>query len=190
MICFLGLQVNNNPLKFMGIKRPGSQIAAMASITQPHANYAYNKHPSIKVSLMNMQAEMNTIQKWLDEMQHSVKEQDLDRHMALVSKRVQIYGLPRKDTLDYQQWYERRQNEFQTSRLIGLQHGTIRIKTIGLLRIAFNVDQTLISRQGLVYIINKDIMLEKEEDGVWRVIEETIHRWNQKQYQPAATDHD
>jgi hypothetical protein len=137
-----------------------------------------------------MQAETNTIQNWLDEMQRSVQEQDLERHMALVSKRVQIYGLPRKDSLNYQQWRQRRQHEFQTQRLIGLQHGAIRIKTLGLVRIAFNVDQRLISREGLVYIINKDIMLEKEEDDVWRVIEETIHHWSQKQYQLAAGEHE
>ena len=137
-----------------------------------------------------MQEQTNTIQKWLNDLQHSVQAQNLEQHMALVSKRVQVYGLPRKDLVDYQQWQQRRRNEFQTQSLIGLQHGPVRVKTLGLLRIAFNIDQTLITKEGLVYIINKDIMLEKEADGVWRVKEETIHYWNQKQYQIAAGEHE
>jgi len=137
-----------------------------------------------------MQDETNTIHQWLDDMKCSVQAQDLERHMALVSKRVQVYGMPRKDIVDYQQWQQRRHNEFQTQRLISLQHGPVRVKTLGLVRIAFNVDQTLITKEGFVYIINKDIMLEKEADGVWRVIEETIHHWNQKQYQIAAGEHE
>lgn len=133
-----------------------------------------------------MQEETKIVQQWLDEMQHSVQTQDLERHMALVSRRVQIYGLPKHEVVNYQQWRQRRQNEFQTQRLIGMQHGPIKFKNIGLVRLAFNVDQSLIASDGLVYTVNKDIMLEKEEDGVWRVIEETVRHWNQKQYQLAA----
>ena len=137
-----------------------------------------------------MQEERNVIQQWLDDMKRSVHHQDLEQHMGLVSERVQVYGLPRQETVDYRQWRNRRRNEFQTDRLIAMQHGPIKVKTLGLVRLSFNVDQTLISKEGLVYIINKDIMLEKEADGVWRVIEETIHHWNQKHYQLAAGEHE
>lgn len=137
-----------------------------------------------------MQEERKIVQQWLDDMKRSVQAQDLEQHMALVSKRVQVYGLPRQEVVDYTKWHNRRRNEFHTERLIAMHHGAIKVKNLGLVRLAFNVDQTLISSEGLVYIINKDIMLEKEEDGVWRVIEETIHHWNQKHYQFAAGEHE
>ena len=137
-----------------------------------------------------MQEEKKVIQQWLKEMCSSVQAQDLEKHMALVSKRVHVYGLPNKDSINHKQWQQRRRNEFQTQRLIGLQHGPIKIKTLGLIRMSFNIDQTLIAKEGFVYTINKDIMLEKEEDGVWRVVEETIHNWTQKQYQIAAGEHE
>jgi hypothetical protein len=137
-----------------------------------------------------MQQETDIIHQWLEEMKQSVETQDLERHMQLVSERVQVYGLPKKEVVDYQQWRQRRRNEFDNGRLIAMQHGPIKVKTLGLVRIAFNLDQTLIANDGLVYIVNKDVMLEKEDDGVWRVIEETIHHWNQKQYQLVAGQHD
>lgn len=137
-----------------------------------------------------MQEEIKTIQNWLSDMERSVRAQDLQQHMALVSERVHIYGLPNKDALNFTQWQQRRRNEFQTGRLMAMQHGPVKVKTLGLVRLSFNVDQTLISKEGLVYIVNKDIMLEKETDGVWRVIEETIHHWNQKKYQLVAGAHE
>ncbi|MFO7603248.1 MAG: hypothetical protein R6X06_05465 [Gammaproteobacteria bacterium] len=137
-----------------------------------------------------MKEQTDPLHQWLQNMQRSVQDQDLEQHMALVSKRVQIYGLPRKEVVDYPQWRQRRHNEFRTRRLVALQHAHVKIKTLGLVRIAFNVDQSLIAKDGVVYIINKDIMLEKEADGVWRVIEETIHHWNQRQYQLAAGEHE
>ena len=137
-----------------------------------------------------MKEEIRIIQQWLDAMQRSVQAQDLEQHMALVSERVQVYGLPNKDTLNFKQWRQRRRNEFQAGRLIAMQHGPVKIKTLGLVRLSFSIDQTLISKEGVVYIINKDIMLEKEADGIWRVIEETIHHWSQKQYQLVAGAHE
>jgi len=137
-----------------------------------------------------MQEETKVIQQWLKDMSSSVQTQDLKRHMALVSKRVNVYGLPSKDSINHKQWQQRRRNEFNKQRLLGLQHGPVKVKTLGLLRIAFNVDQTLIAKEGFVYIINKDIMLEKEEDGIWRAVEETIHHWTQKQYQTAVGEHE
>lgn len=137
-----------------------------------------------------MQEEIKIIQQWLKDMSASVQAQDLKRHMSLVSKRVHVYGLPNKDTINHTQWQQRRRNEFQTDRLIAMQHGPVKIKILGLVRVSFNVEQTIISKEGFVYIINKDIMLEKEEDGIWRVVEETIHHWKQKQYQLAAGEHE
>ena len=122
--------------------------------------------------------EKDIIQNWFAEMVHSVVTRDLDAHMALVSKQVQVYGLPGRNPVDYRSWLQRRNNEFSKMRLRSLHYDGVRIKTIGLKRLAFSTKETMTANDGSRVIINKDIMLQKEEDQQWRVIEETINDWH------------
>ena len=41
------------------------------------------------------------IRQWLAEFAKSVARRDLKRHMAFVSKKVYVYGLPGKKTVDH-----------------------------------------------------------------------------------------
>ena len=63
-------------------------------------------------------------------------------------------------------------------RLRSLHYDGVRIKTIGLKRLAFSTKETMTANDGSRVIISKDIMLQKEEDQQWRVIEETINDWH------------
>lgn len=114
---------------------------------------------------------------WLHRLSETVKHRDLAGHMALVSSRVQVYGVPGQDVIDYQGWLKRRRNEFSNNLLTGLNHDKLRIKTITLRRLGFSVTETMQAREGSWFKIDKDIILEQEDDGEWRVVEETIRHW-------------
>jgi hypothetical protein len=114
---------------------------------------------------------------WLHRLSETVRHRDLAGHMALVSSRVQVYGVPGRDVIDYQGWLKRRRNEFDSNLLTGLRHDNLQIKTITLRRLGFSVTETMQAREGSWFIIDKDIILEQEDDGEWRVVEETIRRW-------------
>lgn len=116
-------------------------------------------------------------QDWLQALSESVKNQDINSHMRLVSKNVHVYGIPGIETLNYQQWLYRRHNEFLHNRLFSLQHKIIRIKTDQQRRLGFEVEEQMMATEGRVYIIHKDILLEREQDDNWRVVEENIHSW-------------
>jgi hypothetical protein len=115
---------------------------------------------------------------WLHRLSETVKHRDLVGHMALVSSRVQVYGVPGRDVIDYKGWMTRRRNEFDNKLLTGLRYDNLQIKTIALRHLGFSVTETMQAREGSWIIIDKDIILEQEDDGEWRVIEETIRRWN------------
>lgn len=115
---------------------------------------------------------------WLTRISESVKNRDLDTHMGLVSKRVRVYGIPNQEPLGYQDWYRRRRNEFANNRLASLSYSNLNIKTITLRRLGFQVTETMRSTDGPQIEINKDILLEQEEDNQWRVVEETILQWH------------
>jgi len=114
---------------------------------------------------------------WLNALSDSVQNKDINAHMQLVSKNVQVYGIPNMDTLNYQQWLYRRDNEFLNNKLLSLKYKIIRIKNDQLRRLGFEVEEQMIAADGNAVIISKDILLEREEDENWRVVEEKIHSW-------------
>ncbi len=124
------------------------------------------------------------IQNWLARLRDSVARQDLEAHMALVSDKVQVYGIPGQPVIDYHGWRRRRDNEFRRDRLAGLAHENIRIKTVSLRRLGFEVDEIMTASDGPVLRLRKTVLLEEEDDGQWRVVEETVHDWRIENGEP------
>lgn len=115
---------------------------------------------------------------WLDRMSESVKQRDLDAHMELVSKKVLVYGIPNRETLGYNDWKQRRRNEFYRQRLASLTYSNLNIKTITLRRLGFEVTEIMQATTGQKVQLEKEILLEQEADNAWRVVEETIKNWH------------
>lgn len=119
----------------------------------------------------------NIAEDWLNAISESVLNRDINEHMRLVSKKVQVYGLPGIESLNYKQWLYRRHNEFLHNRLLSLKYKLLRIKNDQQRRLGFEVEEQMVSTDGQAYIINKDILLECEKDDNWRVVEENITSW-------------
>lgn len=117
------------------------------------------------------------IRKWLSNITETVKAKDLAKHMDLVSENVAVYGLPGGKTLSYADWYTRRQNEFNRGLLKNLSYEKLQIKTIGLRRLIFNIEELMDASNGDLVIIDKSITIESEQDNKWRVVEENINNW-------------
>ena len=118
---------------------------------------------------------------WLEQLTRSVETRDLAAHMALVSQRVQVYGLPGGQIVDYSQWKKRRYTEFSQAQLLALSYQLLNIKTITSRRLGFHVEETMQACNGMCIFIDKDIILEREADDHWRVVEERIHHWKLEQ---------
>ncbi len=114
---------------------------------------------------------------WLEQLTRSVERRDLDAHMALISQRVQVYGLPGGQVIGYEQWKRRRHTEFSQAQLLAIDYRLLNIKTVTPRRLAFHVEETMHACNGMSVCIDKDIVLEREADDQWRVVEENIHHW-------------
>lgn len=114
---------------------------------------------------------------WLGRLSDSVANRDLNAHMALVSKKVTVYGVPKHHRIDYTGWKRRRRNELTSEKLASLSYSNLTIKTITLKRLGFEIIETMQAASGRRIIIEKDVMLEQEEDNEWRVVEEKIRSW-------------
>ncbi|HEB85489.1 MAG TPA: hypothetical protein ENI68_00495 [Gammaproteobacteria bacterium] len=118
---------------------------------------------------------------WLEQLTRSVAKRDLTAHMRLVSERVQVYGLPGGQIIDYRQWKKRRHTEFSQAQLLALSYRLLNIKTITPRRLGFHVEEIMQACNGMCIFIDKDIILEREADDHWRVVEEHIHHWKLEQ---------
>ncbi|MCW9030689.1 MAG: hypothetical protein OQK58_04315 [Gammaproteobacteria bacterium] len=119
----------------------------------------------------------NDIRKWLSHITETVKARDLNQHMNLVSENVAVYGMPSGKTLSYADWRSRRKSEFQRGLLKNLTYNNLKIKTIGLRRLIFDIEEIMDGTNGDMAIINKQVILEQDMDDAWRVVEETIKNW-------------
>ena len=117
------------------------------------------------------------IRKWLSNITETVKAKNLQKHMELVSENVVIYGMPKGNTLNYADWYDRRKSEFERGILKNLTYNNLKIKNFGLRRLIFNIEEIMDGSNGDMAIINKQVILEQEQDNEWRVVEETIKDW-------------
>lgn len=120
------------------------------------------------------------IEHWLVAMTDSIRQHDLDSHMRLVNPRVQVYGMPSKAVIDYNEWRNRRQADFDSGELLSVNYALQRIITSMPRRITFTARETLLDKRNKAVILDKTITLEKDDDDAWRVVEETIKGWKVK----------
>ena len=120
------------------------------------------------------------VQNWFLEMSRTIQEKDLENHMSLVSRRIKVYGMPSKGVVDYKGWKTRRRFEFDNDSLLSLNHQRLRIISTTPRRINFNTVQVMLGKDGKMVELDKNIILEKEQDDNWRVVEENVNNWQVK----------
>ena len=119
--------------------------------------------------------ESNTIIKqWLNELAYSAATWDLDAHMALVSEKVVVLGIPGVDRIDYQGWLKRRRNEFKKKLLHSLIHREPTILSERPQFITFSVQELMKDHTKKCIEVDKEVTLHKEPDGKWRVVREQV----------------
>jgi len=121
-----------------------------------------------------------TVRSWFTNMSSSVRARDMDQHMQNISRRINVYGMPSKAVIKYKEWKSRRHNELTSEDLIALNYQGIRIISSSAKRITFNTSETMVGKNGMMVTLDKNIIIEVEDDGVWRVVEENVNKWRVK----------
>ena len=121
-----------------------------------------------------------TVRSWFMSMSGSVQSRDIEQHMQHVSKKINVYGMPSKGVISYKEWKSRRHFEFKNDELLALNYQGIRIISCSTKRITFNTSETMVGKDGKMVILDKNIIIEHEDDGTWRVVEENVNKWRVK----------
>jgi len=123
---------------------------------------------------MHHPEESKVIYKWQEAMSSTIGERNLPAHMELISKKVEVFGNPSKEHINYAGWYKRRKNEFENQTVICVSYANTQIRTITLRRIIFNVNESIVGIDGRIITLNQDVVLEREDDEQWRLVEQNI----------------
>lgn len=121
-------------------------------------------------------------------MARTANAKDYVAHMNLISPRVRVFGVPDFEVIDYDDWARQCKHEFQTGvlRRVGYDGCTVRAQTPT--RIMFKTHETVEGSDGSINVQGIEVVIEREDDGVWRVTQERVLSEDEYAFDPRRND--
>jgi hypothetical protein len=113
-------------------------------------------------------------QQFLDRMAETANSLDLDAHMNLISKEVSVFGVPGFDVIGYDDWFNQCKHEFENRLLKRVSYKGLNVLAETPEKIMFKSLETVEGEDGTVNTSGIEFIIQKEEDGVWRVSQERV----------------
>jgi len=116
---------------------------------------------------------MNPLE-FLAVMAETANKLDLDAHMNLISKEVSVYGVPGFEVITYDDWFNQCKHEFENKLLKKVSYEGLNILAQTPERVMFKSLETVEGSDGSINTSGIEFIIQKEEDGQWRVAQERI----------------
>ncbi len=123
---------------------------------------------------MNMNDAEKIAQHWMDSCCQTIKDYDHGAHMNLISKDVQVFGVPGYDVISYADWYSQCEYEFSEKLIDQTSYQGLKIRHSDDHQVKFLTNETVHTTDGTVDSHPIEVLLAKEDDDQWRVIEERL----------------
>ena len=94
--------------------------------------------------------------------------------MDLISKDVQVFGVPGYEVIGYSDWYSQCEYEFSEKIIEKASYQGLKIRESNDKRIIFLTNETIRATDGTVDSHPIEIVLSQEDDGKWRVTQERL----------------
>ncbi len=127
---------------------------------------------TIHVDHVEPSAAQDIIHEWMNNIAGSLINYDVDEHMALISKDVKVLGVPKLGTIDYKDWAAQVAHEFKQKLVQTIEYRGDHVRAENPINIMFVTREILTAADGAVVDNNLEVVLRKEDDGVWRVVQE------------------
>jgi len=111
---------------------------------------------------------------FLEQMANTANALDLEAHMDLISKNVSVYGVPGFEVIGYQDWFKQCKHEFENQLLKQVSYQGMNVLAQTPDRVMFKSLETVEGSDGTVNTNGIEFIIEREQDGVWRVSQERI----------------
>ncbi len=113
-------------------------------------------------------------EQWLLDAVTTANNKDLEAHMELISRRISLQGMPGFESIGYEDWSRQCQHEFENSLLKSVRYDGFKLVADTPTRIMFKTFETVEATDGTINAQGVEMLLEKEEDGKWRLVQERI----------------
>jgi hypothetical protein len=111
---------------------------------------------------------------FLTAMAETANKLDFEAHMNLISKDVSVYGVPDFEVITFDDWYKQCEHEFKNKLLKKISYEGLNILAETPDRIMFKSIETVEGNDGSINTSGIEFIIQKEEDGHWRVAQERI----------------
>jgi len=113
-------------------------------------------------------------EQWLLDAVRTANAKDHAAHMDLISKRISLQGVPGFESIGYEDWSRQTQHEFENNLLKSVRYDGFKLVAETATRIMFKTFETVVATDGTVNAQGVEMLLDKEEDGKWRLVQERI----------------
>ena len=111
---------------------------------------------------------------WLEASADSANNKEHERHMALISSKIRLTGVPGYDSIGYDDWARQTKHEFENNILKRVSYRGLKMIAETATHIMFKTHETVEATDGTVNAQGVEMVLEQEADGVWRLIQERV----------------
>ena len=113
-------------------------------------------------------------QKWLDASALTATNKQFEEHFNLISKKVKVTGVPGYESISYTDWARQSEQEFKDGVLKSVSYKGLKILATNERQIMFKTVESISANDGANRSHGVEILLEAEDDGVWRVTQERV----------------
>jgi len=113
-------------------------------------------------------------QAWLNASADTATNKQFDAHFNLISKKVRVTGVPGYESISYDDWARQSEQEFKDDVLKSVEYDGLKLTANNDTQIMFKTVESIFANDGSNRKHGVEILLEKEEDDVWRVIQERV----------------
>lgn len=113
-------------------------------------------------------------EQWLNHSAESAMQRNLDEHMAMISKRISVQGVPGFDNIDYDTWYTQCRHQFENAMIKSIAYKGVNLISSTESTIVFTVFERVVGTDGSLNEQVVEMSLEKEDDDAWRLMQERV----------------
>ena len=116
----------------------------------------------------------DTINTFLNAIATTAMTMDLVAQMDLISHRVQVFGIPGFDVINYDDWAAQCQHEFEADLIQSVSYQGLHIITAMPDSIMFKMIETVEATDNTRNVMGIEVILEKKSDGKWCITQERV----------------
>jgi len=119
------------------------------------------------------EAAIQIAKEWMSKIADTAENHQFAAHMDLISKKVNITGIPDFENIGYDDWATQCKHEFENNIIKSISYQGLKLQAHTESRIMFKTYEAVEATDGTINAQGIEVLLENEQ-GSWRVVQERI----------------